>query len=80
MPIACAVTAVSRPGADQVAMSTETTSSESVTTTDCHRKMVSENGIAPVIGSSDFGRLATLARSCAAEDESPIAQVAPSPR
>ena len=34
----------------------------------------------PVISSSDLGRLAGFACSCAAEELSPSAQVAPSPR
>src|SRR5262245_57424698 len=80
MPMASAVIAVSFPGADQMAMTTETTSSDTVTTTDCHRKIVSENGITPVIVSSALGRLAGFACSCAADEDSPIAQVAPSPR
>ena len=71
---------MSRPGADQIAITTETTSKAAVTAIDCHRKIVSENGITPVIGSSDLGRLAGFACNCAAEEESPIAQVAPSPR
>ena len=49
-------------------------------TADCHRKIVSENGITPVMGSRLLGRLAAFACSCAAEDDSPIAQVAPKPR
>ena len=62
------------------AMMTDATSSTTVITTDCQRKIVSENGITPVIGSSDLGRLAAFAWSCAADEDSPIAQVAPRPR
>ncbi len=61
-------------------MRMDTTSRTAVTTIDCQRKIVSEKGITPVIGSSAFGKLAGFACSCAAEEESPIAQVAPSPR
>ena len=56
--MASAVTAVSGPGADQTAITTEIASSTTVMTTDCHKKMVSENGITPVIGRRLFGRLA----------------------
>ena len=80
MPIACAVMALPGPGADQSAITTEIASRTTVTTIDCHRKIVSENGITPVIGSRLLGRLAGLACSCAAEEDRPIAQVAPSPR
>src|SRR5262249_20121697 len=80
IPMASAVTAVLGPGADQSAMTTEITSSAAVITTDCHKKNVSENGITPVMGNSDFGRLAAFACNCAADEDSPIAQVAPSPR
>src|SRR5581483_2630817 len=75
MPMASAVTAVLGPGADQTATTTEITRSAKVITTDCHRKMVSENGMTPVIGSSVFGRLAAFACNCAADEESPIAHV-----
>ena len=75
-----AVFAVAGPGADRTAMIHEMTTSTTVIAIDCHRKMVSENGITPVIGSSAFGRLAALACSCAADDDRPMAQVAPSPR
>ena len=49
-------------------------------TMDCQRKIVSVNGITPVIGSSVLGRLAALAWSWAADELRPRAQVAPSPR
>src|SRR5438445_13782574 len=68
------------PGADQTAMMTETTRSTAVITIDCHRKIVSENGMTPVMGNRLLGRLAAFACSCAADDDSPIAQVAPSPK
>jgi hypothetical protein len=61
-------------------MITETTRSTAVMTIDCHRKIVSENGMTPVIGSSVFGRLPALACNCADDDDNPIAHVAPSPR
>ena len=80
MFMSCAVTAVSGPGADQIAITTETASSVAVMTIDCHRKIVSENGMTPVIGSRLLGKLAALACNCAADEDRPIAQVAPSPR
>ena len=80
MPMSSAVTAVFGPGADQMAMATEITSRTSVTSIDCHKKIVSENGMTPVIDSNPFGRLAGFACNCAADEDSPIAQVAPSPR
>src|ERR1700730_5323534 len=80
MPMASAVTAVAGPGADDIAMMTEITKSTAVITIDCHRKIVSENGRTPVIVSSGFGNVSALACNCAADDDSPIAQVAPSPR
>src|SRR5215468_10578533 len=72
MPIDCAVTAVAAPGADQIAMITEIISSTAVITIDCQRKIVSENGITPEMGSRLFGRLAGLACSCAADEERPM--------
>src|SRR5262245_54167034 len=80
IPIASAVTAVLGPGADQIAMTTEIARRTAVTATDCQRKIVSENGMTPVMGNRLLGRLAALACNCAAEDDRPIAQVAPSPR
>src|SRR5262245_26053426 len=80
IPIASAVTALPGPGADHTAMTTEIASSTAVITIDCQRKIVSENGMTPVIGSRLLGRLAALACNCAADDDRPIAQVAPSPR
>src|SRR6476659_5269783 len=80
IPIASAVMALLGPGADQIAITTDTARRDAVMTADCHRKIVSENGMTPVIGSRLLGRLAAFAWSCAAEDDSPIAQVAPSPR
>ena len=61
-------------------MVTETTSSTAAIAIDCHRKIVSVNGSTPVIASSGLGRLPGLACNCAAEELSPMAQVAPSPR
>src|ERR1700692_4959302 len=80
IPMASAVTAVLGPGGDQTAMMTETTRSTTVITTDCHRKIVSENGMTPVMGKRLLGRLAAFACSWAADEDSPIAQVAPRPR
>src|SRR6516165_8881142 len=79
-PMCSAVMAASGPGADHTAMITETISSTAVITIDCQRKIVSENGITPVIGIRLFGRLAAFACSCAADDDNPIAQVAPRPK
>jgi len=61
-------------------MVTEITSKTAVITNDCHMKIVSVKGITPVIGSRLLGRLAAFACSCAAEEDRPIAQVAPSPK
>ena len=47
---------------------------------DCHRKIVSEKGMTPVISSRGFGKLAGLACNWAADELRPSAQVAPSPR
>src|ERR1700720_4420082 len=80
MPMASAVTAVAGPGADDIAMMTEISKSTAVITIDCHRKIVSENGMTPVIGNSGFGRLAAFACNCAADNASPIAHVRPDPR
>src|ERR687889_1988699 len=79
-PIASAVTALASEGADQRAITTEIAISTTAITIDCHRKIVSVNGITPVIGSKDAGKLAGLACSCAADELKPRAQVAPSPR
>jgi acetyl esterase/lipase len=49
-------------------------------TSDCQRKIVSVNGMTPVIGSSAGGMLAGLACSSAADEDSPSAQMLPSPR
>ena len=67
-------------GADQMAITVESTISTAAMTIDCQRKMVSVNGITPVIGSSVLGRLAALAWSWAADELRPSAQVAPRPR
>ena len=80
IPIASAVTAVLGPGADQIAITIDTTRSTAVITIDCQRKIVSENGMTPVMDKRAFGRLAAFACSCAADEDNPIAQVAPSPR
>jgi hypothetical protein len=61
-------------------MTPETIRRTAVITTDCQRKIVSEKGITPVMGKRVFGRLAAFACSCAADEESPIAHVAPSPK
>jgi hypothetical protein len=47
---------------------------------DCHRKIVSVNGITPVTWTRPGGMLAGFACSCAADDDKPIAQTAPNPR
>jgi hypothetical protein len=80
IPIVSAVIAVLGPGADQTAMMIEITSSTATITNDCHMKIVSVKGITPVIGSRLLGRLAALACSSAADEDRPIAQVAPSPK
>ena len=80
MPRSSAVLATPGPGADRTAMVAETTISTTMITKDCHMKIVSENGMTPVMASSGFGRLPALACSWAAEEERPSAQVAPSPR
>src|ERR1039457_3551728 len=80
MRMASAVIAAFGPGADEIAMVMETTSSTAVITNDCHMKIVSVKGITPVIASRLLGTLAGLACSCAADEDRPIAQVAPSPR
>src|ERR1700704_3691785 len=80
IPIASAVIALFGPGADHIAIVIDTTKRDTVITADCHMKIVSVNGITPVIGSRLRGRLAAFACNCAAEDDSPIAQVAPSPK
>ena len=80
IPMASAVTAVLGPGADQIAITTDTTRSTAVISTDCQRKIVSENGMTPEMVSRFLGRLAALAWSCAADDDNHMAQVAPSPR
>ena len=51
-----------------------------VSSIDCHSRIVSANGITPVIASTVGGRLAGFACNCAADELSPIAQLAPSPR
>ncbi len=51
-----------------------------VSAADCHVKIVSLNGITPVIASSGFGMLAGFACNCAADEDKPIAHDAPSPR
>jgi hypothetical protein len=43
-------------------MTTDTTRSTAVITSDCHIKIVSENGMTPVMGNSVLGRLAAFAR------------------
>ncbi len=67
-------------GADHHAISIDTPINTVVSTIDCHRKIVSPNGITPVIFSSAGGRLAAFACSCAADEERPIAHDAPRPR
>src|SRR5262249_27870393 len=80
IPWASAVTAVLGPGDDQIATATETARSTTVITTDCHRKIVSENGITPLIDNRLLGKLAALACNWAADEDSPMAHVAPRPR
>src|SRR5208282_933225 len=69
-----------RPGRRPNRDAMEITSSTAVIKNDCHMKIVSVNGITPVIVSKLLGTLAGLACSCAADEDMPIAQVAPSPR
>jgi len=80
MPIASAVMEVLGPGADQTAMTMEITINTAAITKDCHMKIVSVKGITPVMASRGLGMLAGLAWSCAADEDRPSAQVAPSPR
>ena len=61
-------------------MISDTTISASNSTPDCHKKIVSVNGIMPVIDRIDGGKLAGLACNCAADDDSPSAHTAPRPR
>ena len=75
-----AVCACASPGADHQAMNTETLISTAVRAKDCHRKIVSLNGITPVIANSALGMLAGFACNWAADEERPMAQDAPSPR
>src|SRR5690606_695894 len=75
-----AVRAASPVGAVSQATTSDMAIRIAVSTIDCHRKMVSVNGSTPVISTSPGGMLAGLACSCAAEDDSPIAHTAPSPR
>src|SRR6202030_2805735 len=79
-PIICAVTALASEGAARSTSGTVTNSNNAATAADCHRKIVCENGITPVMSSSGFGRLAGLACNCAADELRPSAQVAPRPR
>src|ERR1700685_4121132 len=60
------------PGADHQAMRAETTIKIAVSAIDCQRKIVSVNGMTPVIASKVFGMLAGLACNCAADDDKPI--------
>jgi len=72
--------AASSVGAVHQAMATDTAISTPVSTSDCHRKIVWENGITPVIASKAGGMLAGFACSCAADELNPIAHTAPRPR
>src|SRR3546814_527775 len=75
-----AVRAASPVGAVNQATASDTVIRIAVSTIDCHRKIVSENGSTPVISTSPGGMLAGLACSCAAEDDDPVAHTAPRPR
>ena len=79
-PQSSALRALLGPGAVAYAITSETITSAANRTPDCQRKMVWVNGITPVIDRIDGGRLAGLACNCAAEDDSPSAHTAPSPR
>ena len=79
-PIICAVTALLSEGADRCDSTIEITSRTAAISRDCHRKIVCENGMTPVMSRSGLGRLPGLACNCAAEELRPSAQVAPSPR
>ena len=61
MSIACAVSVCFADGADHSAIAIDTTISTAAITIDCHRKIVSANGITPVIANSGLGRLAAFA-------------------
>jgi hypothetical protein len=74
------VIAVASDGADRRASTMEMKIRTSTITSDCQRKIVSENGMTPVICSSDLGKLDGLACSSAADEPIPSAQVAPRPR
>ena len=78
--IACAVTAFCSEGAESCATTIDMTIRTTMITRDCQRKIVSENGMTPVICNSGLGRLAGFACSWAADELKPSAQVAPTPR
>ncbi len=80
MSKSCAVRAFASDGAVVQQMRSDTTINTHVNTIDCHRKMVWLKGSTPVIASNPGGMLAGLACSCAADDDNPIAQIAPNPR
>src|SRR6478672_11031181 len=78
--MSCAVTARLPIGADDQAIATETINSTTNIAIDCHRKIVSVNGMMPTILNSAGGSDVGFACNCAAEDDRPSAHVAPRPR
>ncbi len=75
-----AVRAFASDGAVNQQISSDAAISTAVSTIDCHRKIVWLKGNTPVIASSPGGMLPGLACNCAADEDRPIAQIAPSPR
>lgn len=79
-PKSLAVRAAAPCGAVSQATQIDTTISPAVSAMDCQRKIVWVKGITPVMASNPGGIDAGFACNCAADDDSPIAQTAPSPR
>ena len=75
-----AVTARAWPGAVRHATQMLTLARTVAMTSDCHRKIVSLNGMTPVTFNSAGGMLPAFACSCAADDDRPSAQTEPVPR
>src|ERR1700676_991694 len=80
IPQSTAVRAFSADAADKYATETAAPIRIAVVTKLGQRKIVCESGMIPLIASSEGGIAAFVAMSIAADDESPIAQVTPSPR
>src|SRR5678815_1139674 len=72
MAMSCAVTALFPIGADDQAVATEMINSTTNMAIDCHKKIVSVNGMMPTILNSAGGSDAGFACNCAAEDLSLI--------